>query len=136
LILQQKTNKYLETAVLTASPNQLMMMLYDGAIRFCRMGVEAIKQHDYAEANNNLLKCQNIIREFMMTIDQGAPVADGLIRLYDYFISRLIEANTQKSAEPAEEVLGYLVELKTTWLLASREVSGVSVGVGVGASHG
>lgn len=136
MIQQQKTNKYLETAVLTASPTQLMLMLYDGAIRFCRGGVEAIKQGNYVEANTNLLKCQNIIREFSLTIDRGAPIADGLIQLYDYFITRLIEANIQKKPEPAEEVLAYLVELKATWQQAAKESPAAHAGIGVVAGHG
>ncbi len=131
-MLQQKTNKYLETAVLTATPQQLMMMLYDGAIRFCRMGIEAIKQNNYTDANKHLLRCQDIIREFLVTIDRSAEVSDGLVKLYDYFIFRLIEANTQKNPEPAEEVLSYLIDLKTTWTQAIKEVSAA----GTGISHG
>jgi flagellar protein FliS len=132
-LLQQKTNKYLETAVLTATPQQLMMMLYDGAIRFCKIGIESIKQNNYTEANKNLLKCQDIIREFLVTIDRGSEVADGLVRLYDYFIFRLIEANTQKSVEPAEEVLSHLIELKITWLQAIKDSSSSS---SAGVKHG
>jgi flagellar secretion chaperone FliS len=135
LIQQQlKTNKYLETAVMTASPAQLMLMLYDGAIRFCRAGIEAIRQQQHTEANTNLLKCQSIIREFMVTLDQESPISEGLYPLYDYFIFRLIEANTKKNTEPAEEVLGYLIELKSTWLQA---VKGASAATGSdGAAHG
>lgn len=130
--MQPHVNKYLETAVQTATPIQLLIMLYDGAIRFCRIGIDAIQHKNYAEANHNLIKCQNIIREFMVTIDRDASVSDGLIRLYDYFIFRLIEANTKKVTEPAEEVLAHLIELKATWIQAAKEASKSSVGL----SHG
>jgi flagellar protein FliS len=119
-MLQMQQNKYLETAVQTATPAQLLLMLYDGAIRFCRMGIAAIKEKKYDAANENLCKVQDIVREFAITLDRSSPVADGLLRLYDYFIFRLIEANRLKAPEPAEEVLGYLIELKETWMEAAR----------------
>lgn len=117
----QQRNKYLETTVQTANPAQLLVMLYDGAIRFCRQGIEAIKENKYSDANTNLLKAQKIINEFMITIDRSSSVADGLLRLYEYFNMRLVEANTQKNTEPAEEVLGHLIELKETWFQAAKE---------------
>mgnify|MGYP001501608054 CR=1 FL=1 len=138
--------KYLETAVQTASPSQLLIMLYDGAIRFCRLGMEAINKKDYEEANTNLIKCQNIIRELMVTLDRNSPLADSLNKLYDYFIHLLIQGNIKKQLEPLEEVLGYLTELKETWVQAAKEVQSgkaavnatqAAVGAGkAGVSHG
>ncbi|MDQ6422498.1 flagellar export chaperone FliS [Paenibacillus sp. LHD-117] len=117
----QQRNKYLETTVQTASPAQLLIMLYDGAIRFCRQGIEAIKSNQNAEANTNLLKTQNIVSEFIITLDRKSPMADELLSLYEYFNSRLIEANLKKSVEPAQEVLDYLIELKETWIQAAKQ---------------
>ncbi|RCW44809.1 flagellar export chaperone FliS [Paenibacillus prosopidis] len=117
----QQRNKYLETTVRTAAPAQLLIMLYDGAIRFCRQGIEAIKEQNYAEANTSLLKTQDIINEFIITLDRSTSIADNLLRLYDYFNKRLIEANIKKSTEPAEEVLGHLIELKETWIQAAKQ---------------
>lgn len=141
--------KYLETAVQTASPSQLLIMLYDGAIRFCRIGMEAVRKKNYEEANTNLIKCQNIIRELMVTLDQNSPLADPLNKLYDYFIYLLIQGNTKKQLEPLEEVLGYLTELKETWVQAAKEIQSgkahgnltaapqAAVGAGkAGVSHG
>ncbi|MCA0757560.1 flagellar export chaperone FliS [Paenibacillus sp. N4] len=119
--LQQQRNKYLETTVQTASPAQLLIMLYDGAIRFCRRGIEAIKEQNYADANTNLLKVQNIISEFIITIDRSSPISENLIRLYEYFNLRLIEANMKKDVESAEEVLGYLIDLKETWIQTAKQ---------------
>lgn len=117
----QQRNKYLETTVRTATPAQLLIMLYDGGIRFCRQGIEAIKEQNYAEANISLLKTQDIINEFIITLDRSSAIADNLLRLYDYFNKRLIEANIQKSTEPVEEVLGHLIELKETWIQAAKQ---------------
>jgi flagellar protein FliS len=118
-MIQANRNKYLETAIQTASPAQLLIMLCDGAIRFCKTGIESIKQNKMEEANTNFVKAQDIIVEFVITLDKESPVAEGLIQLYDYFVFLLIEANTKKKVEPAEEVLGYLVELKETWVQAA-----------------
>ena len=120
---QQQRNKYFQNTVQTASPQQLLIMLYDGAIRFCRQGIEGIKTKDYSMANTAFLRAQDIIKEFMITIDRTSPVAANLLQLYEYFNSRLIEANMQKSIEPAEEVLGHLIELKETWMEAAKQVN-------------
>jgi len=119
----QQRNKYLETTVQTATPAQLLIMLYDGAIRFCRQAIEAIKENKYTEANANLLKVQNIVSEFIITIDRNSPLSENLLKLYEYFNSRLIEANMKKSVESAEEVLGYLIELKETWMQAAKQIN-------------
>jgi len=119
-MLHMQQNKYLQTSIQTATPAQLLLMLYDGAIRFCRMGIAAIKEKKYDAANTNLCKVQDIIRELAVTLDKSAPVAEGLLPLYDYFLERLIHANVTKTAEPAEEVLGYLLELKETWAAAAK----------------
>ncbi|HEY0826854.1 MAG TPA: flagellar export chaperone FliS [Bacilli bacterium] len=119
-MINRQQNKYLETTIKTASPVQLLIMLCDGAIRFSKLGIEAIHQKRYEEANNNLVKVQNIIREFEITIDRSSPIAESLITLYQYFAARLIEANMKKDIEPAAEVLEHLIELKETWVQAAK----------------
>jgi flagellar secretion chaperone FliS len=119
-MIPSQHNKYLEVTVQTASPAKLLIMLSDGAIRFCKQAIEALHQKRYEEANKYLFKVRDIILEFVITLDKKSPVAEGLTKLYDYFIFKLIEANTTKHAEPAEEVLGYLLELKDTWKQAAE----------------
>ncbi|TVY09387.1 flagellar export chaperone FliS [Paenibacillus cremeus] len=116
-------NKYLETSIQTATPAQLLIMLYDGAIRFCRSAIEAVNQKKYEEAHNFFVRTQDIVMEFAITLDKKAPMAEQLLSLYDYFIFRLTEANTQKVVEPAQEVLAHLMELKETWIQAARQTS-------------
>jgi len=125
-MLQVQRNKYLETSVQTASPAQLLIMLMDGAIRFCRAGAEGIRSGNYEHANTQLVKAQNIISEFVITIDRSSPLADQLLRLYEYFNTRLIQANIKKDAEPAEEILQYLIELKETWIQAAKSTHAAS----------
>ncbi|TYP75744.1 flagellar export chaperone FliS [Paenibacillus methanolicus] len=113
-------NKYLETTIQTATPAQLLIMLMDGAIRFSKQAVEAINEQRNQEANEFLLKTQNIISEFIITLDRTSPLADNLLSLYEYYQHLLIQANIKKDAAPVEEVIGYLVEMKETWIQAAR----------------
>lgn len=117
---QAQRNKYLETTVQTATPAQLLIMLCDGAIRFCKASIEAIRTNNFEEANTQLVKVQNIISEFAITIDRSTAISEPLLRLYEYFNYRLIEANMKKSTEPVEEVLGYLIDMKETWIQAAK----------------
>ncbi|MGM0884182.1 MAG: flagellar export chaperone FliS [Bacillota bacterium] len=135
---QLQRNKYLQTTVQTASPQQLLIMLYDGAIRFCRQGIEAIKSMDYAVANTSFLRTQDIINEFIITIDRTSPLSENLLYLYEYFNKCLIESNIKKNIEPAEEVLGHLIELKETWVQAAKQynqLTGQSSGSTLKATH-
>lgn len=122
MLPQAQQNKYLQNSVQTATPAQLLIMLCDGAIRFCRLGIESIKKKEYQAANTNLGKVQDIISEFIITLDKDAPIAQTLLPLYDYFNRRLIEANIKKDHVPAEEVLGYLLDLKSTWMEANKHL--------------
>ncbi|WP_169084617.1 flagellar export chaperone FliS [Paenibacillus sp. PL91] len=130
----QQRNKYLQNTVQTATPGQLLIMLYDGAIRFCRQGIEAIKEQRYSDANTSLLRVQDIVSEFVITIDRTNPISENLLKLYEYFNMRLVEANIKKNIEPAEEVLEHLIELKETWLQAAKEFNQV-VGQANGSTY-
>lgn len=125
-------NKYMETAVQTATPQQLLIMLIDGAIRFCKAGIEGIKKGQFEDANTQLVKAQNIISEFTITLDRDQPIATNLIQLYEYFNYRLVQANIHKKAEPAEEVVQHLMELKETWIQAAK----LAVATQAQSSHG
>jgi flagellar protein FliS len=120
---QANRNKYLETSIQTATPAQLLIMLYDGAIRFCRTASKAIDNGQTEEAHRNIIKAEDILLEFVISLDKTAPVADGLVQLYDYMYQRLIEANTKKDKGIIEEVIGFLVELKETWVQAALSKS-------------
>jgi flagellar protein FliS len=62
------------------------------------------------------------VSEFVITLDTSSPIAEGLVLLYDYFIFRLIEANTTKTKEPIEEVMNMFVDLKNTWIEANKQI--------------
>lgn len=112
--------KYIKQSIQTIPPSQLLIMLYDGAIRFTKTAIQAIEKKDMLEAHKNIVKTQDIVQEFIITLDHNAPVAEGLLKLYDYFNYLLIRANIKKDVKLLQEVLGYLVELRETWVQAAR----------------
>lgn len=112
--------KYQQSSVQTAPPGQLLVMLYDGAIRFTKAGIEGIESQDYEKANHNLQKAQNIIHEFIASLDSAYPISHNLLQVYEYMLYQLIQSNTHKKASTANEVLGYLIELRQCWAKAAK----------------
>ena len=107
--------QYNNSKVLTASPAELTLMLYDGAIKFCNIAIMAIEQKDINKAHNNIVKVQNIIEEFRSTLDLKYPVAEDFDRVYVYLLRRLLEANVKKDIEILEEVNTHLRSMRDTW---------------------
>ena len=107
--------QYNNSKVLTASPAELTLMLYDGAIKFCNVAVMGIEQNDVAKAYNNIVRVQRIIDEFRSTLDRKYPVAADFDRVYVYLLQRLFEANIHKDKEILEEVLTHLYSMRDTW---------------------
>ncbi|ADL11807.1 flagellar export chaperone FliS [Acetohalobium arabaticum] len=116
--------KYKNTQVETASQEKLLLMLYDGAIKFLKQAIKGVEENDYEAANNYLVRTQDIIHELMATLDmeKGGEIARNLESLYDYMNRRLIEANVNKDIEPMEEVRDMLAELRETWQEAIKKV--------------
>lgn len=119
-MIQSPYQKYRQAQAETASKPKLLIMLYDGAIRFTKVGIEGISSRNFEVANNNLIKSQAIIHELVSSLNFDYPISNDLVRLYEYMLRLLIEANLKKEIGPAEEVLGYLVELRETWVEASK----------------
>lgn len=106
---------YLNNKVMTATPSELTLMLYDGSIKFCNIAMAAIEEKDNAKANTNIIKAERIILELRASLDPKYEVSENLDKIYEYIYSRLIEANTKKDSAILEEVLGHLRELRDTW---------------------
>lgn len=113
-------NQYRNSAVQTASPSKLLMMLYDGAIRFVGAGIEGITSSDYEKANINLGKAQSIVSELNSTLNRSIPVSANLEAIYEYITYLLTQSNIKKDDAPAKEALGYLKDLRSTWEQVSR----------------
>ena len=111
------TNQYLTNTVQSASPEQLMLMLYDGAIRFVALGIQAIDNGLLDKRAYYINKTSAIITEFSATLDhsQNPQLAEDLDALYAYMLNRLMTANLKNDTEPLEEVKKMLTELRMTW---------------------
>jgi len=109
--------QYQQSQIQTASPEKILIMLYDGAIQFLNKAVKAIEEKNIQESHNNIIGAQRIITEFMNTldVDAGGDVCKNLYSLYEYLHYRLVQANISKSTDMVEEVLRHLKELKQTW---------------------
>lgn len=115
MIQNQGYAAYGNSKILTASPAELTLMLYDGAIKFANIAIVAIEKKDIEKAHNNIMKAENIIIEFQSTLDHKYPVAKDFDTVYTYLLRRLRDANLKKDKEILEEVLGHLRTMRDTW---------------------
>lgn len=124
MVGQNPYAQYKNSKILTASPAELTLMLYEGAIKFCNIAIMGIEQNDVEKTHNNIIKVQRIIDEFRSTLDHKYPVAEDFDRVYVYILQRLFEANIKKDKEILEEVLEHLRSMRDTWkevMRAGRE---------------
>ena len=115
MVSQNPYAQYNNSKILTASPAELTLMLYDGAIKFCNIAIIGVEQNDVEKAHNNIKRVERIIDEFRSTLDKKYPVAADFDRVYVYLLQRLFEANVKKDQEILEEVSGHLHSMRDTW---------------------
>ena len=115
---------YKDSKILTASPAELTLMLYEGAIKFCNLAALAIEKRQLDKANINIIKAERIITELRTTLNFDYPVAKDFELVYDYIYRRLVESNLKKDTEILEEALQYIREMRDTW----KEVMRLSKG--------
>lgn len=110
-------NQYKRAQVQTATPEQILIMLYDGAIKFLNQAKLHINNKDIEQSHVNIIKAQRIITEFMSSLDMelGGEMAKNLFNLYEYLHYRLVQANIKKDIAAIDEVLEHLRSLKGTW---------------------
>ncbi len=106
----------------TADGGQLVVMLYEGAIRFLHKALANLEEHNRAAAHDGFMRTQEIIEELMSTLDLNAgEIAANLYQIYEYMHFRVVEANVKKDAAPATEVLNLLHELLPAWQEVARQ---------------
>lgn len=106
---------YQNSKIMTATPAELTLMLYEGAIKFCNIAIMGIEQNDMPKAHENIMKTEAIIQEFRSTLDFKYPVAKDFEEVYQYVYTRLVQANVKKDKEILEEVLEHLRTMRDTW---------------------
>ena len=107
--------QYANNKVMTSSPAELTLMLYDGAIKFINIALGAIEEKDVQKAHTNILKAEHIIDYLRQTLDMKYAVAQDFENIYSYLASRLIEANLKKDPEILQEVNEHLRSVRDTW---------------------
>lgn len=122
-MIRNPYQQYKHNQIQTAHPHQLILMLYEGAIKNLYMARQALDKNDFATTNTHLLKAQDIVLELQYSLNEGGgDIADGLNLLYDYIYRQLLEANISKDIAIIQQILGMLKELKETWAEAMQLV--------------
>lgn len=124
-------NEYRKTAVNSASPLQLIVMLYDGALRFLGAGRSAMESKNYYEQNLNFTKAQKILAELMSCLDmrQGGEVAQNLMTLYSYCYNQIVEANIEDNPEKVRHCETVLRELRESWVQLEADARAGKIGL-------
>lgn len=110
-------NQYKQTQITTANQGKLIVMLYDGAIKFLTIALDNIEPKKYDIVNNNIIKAQDIITELLLSLnmDEGGEISRNLFSLYMYFKKQLLEANIKKDPQIITHILKLLRELRDAW---------------------
>lgn len=118
-------NPYLRTKILTASPQELRLMLYDGAIKFSRQAADALTAEDYETAYGALMRAQKIVLELSSSLNhEVAPeLCSKLSGLYTFIYKKLVEANFQRKIEPVQDALKILEYERETWQLLIEKIN-------------
>ncbi|MHB8125581.1 MAG: flagellar export chaperone FliS [Desulfitobacteriaceae bacterium] len=112
---------YKTQQIMTASPEQLTLLLYNGAIRFIDESIQALENKDYPKSHERNLRAQDIVSEFVITLDMKLEISKTWLPLYDYIQFRLIQGNLKKDKEQLAEARTMLRELRDTWVEAMKK---------------
>jgi flagellar protein FliS len=115
MIANQGYAAYANNKVMTASPAELTLMLYEAAIKFCNIAVSAIEKEDVEKAHTNIMKTERIIEEFQASLNRKYPIAKEFDNVYTYLMERLREANLTKDPAIIEEILTHLRTMRDAW---------------------
>ncbi|WP_195962674.1 flagellar export chaperone FliS [Clostridium tyrobutyricum] len=124
---QNAYNSYKTNSINYASKDQLLLMLVDGAVKYAKIGKQAIEDKDIKKAHENITRTQDIFYELMATLDVSkAPVwGQNLMNVYRFIVDRLIQANMKKDVKIMDEVIPLVENVKDTW----NEAYKLSVGM-------
>ncbi|HTQ09050.1 MAG TPA: flagellar export chaperone FliS [Fimbriimonadaceae bacterium] len=116
--------EYQKGAVNGASPIQLVIMLYDGALKFMEAGKHAMLAKDLEKQNQNLQRAQKIVLELMSCLDMqhGADIAKNLLALYSYTLQQLVESNVKDDPEGIDRSIRVFSELRESWVEIGKTV--------------
>ncbi len=115
-------NAYKQQQILTASPEQLILMLYNGCIKFINEAVAGIEEKNIEKTHNSCIRAQNIVSELMHTLNMDYPISAELFRLYEYVEYELVHGNMEKNKERFNNGKRVITELREGWAEAMKKV--------------
>ena len=130
---------YKKQQVMTASPEALTLMLYNGCLKFIKEGLEALDEKNYENANISFQKAQNIISEFRVTLNMDYEISHQLLPLYNYAYDRLVEGNMKGDPAIIKEADDIMIGLRDAWsgaMKKAREEKGMQGAEGSGVYAG
>ena len=116
--------QYKQNVVNTSTPQELTLMLYNGLIKFLKLGYQAIEEDNKEKTNNYIARSQNILEEFMSTLDMDYDISKNLYSLYDFMYWRLTDANIKKDKSMLGDVIDIAEGLRDTWAQAMKIAKG------------
>ncbi|WP_428389176.1 flagellar export chaperone FliS [Mucisphaera sp.] len=124
---QPSTNPYLRTKVMTASKDELRLMLYDGCVRFCHQAKAGIEAKNFEQSYENLVKAQKIVLELSTSLNrEAAPdICDKLTALYNYVFKLLVDASMNRDAAKIDEAVRLVTYERETWQLLIEKNAGL-----------
>jgi len=117
---QSSYKQYKYNSITMAKPEELTLMLYNGLVKFIMRAKDAVEGKRISEAHECIIRAQDIVMEFINTLDRSYEVSASMDLIYDYLYRRLVDANVTKDAAILEEVLGFAKDLRDTWYKAMK----------------
>jgi len=123
---QKSVNPYLKTKIMTASPEQLRLMLYDGALKFCRQAKAGLEKKNYEDSYSNLMRAQKIVLELSTSLNHDADpqLCQRLSALYTYVYRLLVDANMKRETPIIDEAIKLIEYERETWQMLMKKLAG------------
>ena len=123
MLRQNGYAQYQNSKIMTASPAELTLMLYEGAIKFGNIAIMAMENKDPAKAHENVVKVEKIVQNFRETLDKRYPIWEDFEKIYAYLLRRCHEANIAKDPEIMQEVVDHLRSMRDNWKEVMKSVA-------------
>ncbi|EOS52946.1 flagellar export chaperone FliS [Lachnospiraceae bacterium MD335] len=123
MLKQNGYAQYQNAKIMTASPAELTLMLYEGAIKFGNIAIVAMENKNPAKAHENIVRVENIIQNFRDTLDKKYPIWEEFEKIYVYLLRRCHECNIAKDPEIMEEVLKHIRSMRDNWKEVMKKVA-------------
>jgi len=121
MVNAQMANAYKNQQVMTSSPEQLTLLLYNGALRFLTESILAMEQGNIQKSHNANMRVQDIVREFVITLDMSYEISKNWAQLYEYTEYCLIQGNIKKDVNLLMQAKNVLEELRDAWVGAMKQ---------------